>query len=54
MKGLGVVLVLGVLLACVLGFAYWLRTHNPMGLRLHAAVDRGLEQIDPTGEQVLR
>jgi hypothetical protein len=37
---------LGLLLAVLLVFAYWLRTAHPLGTRWNAAVDRGLEQAD--------
>lgn len=45
MKGLGSSLLLGLLLACVLVLAYWLRTPHQLGMKWNV-VDRGLEQID--------
>ena len=54
MKGLGVSLMLGILLAFVLGFAYCFRTPHRIGMRWNAAVDRGLEQVDLIGDQATR
>ncbi len=53
MKGMGVIVMLGLVLACVLVFAYWLRTPHRLGLRWNA-VDRGLEQFDLIGDQATR
>ncbi len=47
MNGIGVFLMLGLLLACVVVFTYWLRSPHPIDLRWNASVDRGLERIDP-------
>ncbi len=47
MKGLGSSLLLGLLLACVLVLAYWLRTPHQLGLRWNASLDRALEHVDP-------
>jgi hypothetical protein len=45
MKGIGVSLMLGLLLACVLIFAYRFRTPHSVGTRWNT-VDRGLDQVD--------
>ncbi len=54
MKGIGISLMLGLLLACVLVFAYWLRTPHRVGMRGSAAIDRGLEQLDLIGDHAAR
>ncbi len=46
-------LMLCILLAFVLVFAYWLRTPHPLGTRW-SAVDRGLGQVDQTGDPAIR
>ena len=49
----GISLMLGLLLAFVLIFAYWLRTPHQLGTRW-GAVDRGLERVDQTGDLAAR
>jgi hypothetical protein len=49
----GISLLLGLLLAFVLVFAYWLRTSHPLGKRWNA-MDRGLEHVDLAGNPVAR
>ena len=49
----GISFLLGLLLAFVLVFGYWLRTPHSLGTRWHA-VDRGLEQVDFSGDSVGR
>lgn len=46
----GISLMLGLLLAFVLVFAYWLRTAHPLAPHWPASVDRGLDQIDGLAE----
>ena len=47
MKGFEVLLMLGLMLACVLVLAYWLRTPHHLGLRWNASVHPGLEHVEP-------
>ncbi len=47
MKGIGISLMLGLLLAFVVGFAYWLRASLHTGPQWHVPLDRGLGQVDP-------
>ncbi len=54
MKGMGVFLMLGLMLACVLVLAYWLRTPHQLGLRWNAPVDRGLTQLDSIDDRATR
>lgn len=49
----GSFLMLGLMLTFVLVFAYWLRTPHQLASRW-SAVDRGLEQIDQTGDVAAR
>jgi hypothetical protein len=49
----GISFLLGLLLAFVLVFAYWLRTPHPLGTRW-PAVDRGLEHVDLAGNPIGR
>lgn len=49
----GISVMLGLLLAFVLVFGYWLRMPHPLNVRWNA-VDRGLEQIDRPGEHARR
>jgi hypothetical protein len=49
----GLSLMLGLLLAFVLVFGYWLRT--PHGLRAHwNTIDRGLQPVDLAGDPITR
>jgi hypothetical protein len=54
MKGFGVSLVFGMLVVFVLLFTYWLRTPYAISAQWSHTVERGLEQIDPLGEPVMR
>lgn len=49
----GISFMIGLLLAFVVIFGYWLRAPHPLGTRWHA-VDRGLEQVDQTGDPATR
>jgi hypothetical protein len=46
MKGLGVLLVLGLILCAVLLLASWLRTAHRSISKWPAPIDRGLDQVD--------
>ena len=47
------IFMLGLLLVAVLVFAHWLRAPHRLGTQWHP-LDRGLEQVDLTGEPVTR
>ncbi len=47
MNDMGVFLMLGLMLACVLVLAYWLRAPHRLGLRWNASVHPGLEHVEP-------
>lgn len=49
----GISLMLGLLLAFVLIFGFWLRTPHQLGTQWNA-IDRGLEQVDLTGDPAPR
>lgn len=49
----GSFLMLGLLLAFVLVFGYWLRTTHQLGTRWNA-VDRGLQQVDLASDSAAR
>ena len=46
MKGLGAVLMLGMILLSMLAFASWLRTPHRLVSQWPASADRDLEQVD--------
>ena len=49
MKGLGALIVLGLILLCVLLFASWLRTPHRLVSQWPASADRQLDQVDGLG-----
>jgi hypothetical protein len=49
----GISLLLGLLLAFMLVFAYWLRTPHRLGTQWNK-IDRGLEHVDLAGDPVAR
>lgn len=54
MKGLGVVLVLGLILCSVLAFAFWLRTPHRLVSQWPTTGDRGLEPADLISDHATR